>query len=724
MTSVDAAGAGARRWPSRARALLAAVRAFAADSAARESGRLFLWSPVALGAGAATYLSLPFEPFALVAPAILVVAMIVAWGSARFRAVALAVALFAGGVAAADWRAARLAAPALDRELPPRALVGRLLTVDEFEASRRLVIALERVDGLDPNETPARARIAWKGERFDVRPGDRVELRAGLSPPSPPVVPGGFDLARHLYFQRIGAVGFAVTPPRRLDDPAPTAADRWRGAVENLRLALTRRILAAAPGDGGAFVAASITGKRAAVSAEAYAALRDSGLAHLIAISGLNMAIATGLVFFAVRFALAAVEPIALRWPIKKIAALAAFAAGLFYLLLAGSEWSAERAFIMVAIVFLAILVDRRAFTLRNVAIAALVMLVLAPEAVIHPGFQMSFAATTALIAAYEWHAGRLDPDRSFAWPARLRRYFLGVMATDAIASTATAPFSLFHFNRVAVLGLPANVVAVPLTGLVVMPAAVLALALAPLGLDAPVWRIAAAGADCILFVGRLVSGQEGAVTTIARWPPSALVALSAGGLWLCLQTAPWRLFGLVAVPFAALLIAGARSPDLLATVEGENVLAIVTTQAGPALAIYNPRKDKFDAEVFKEAAGLDPDKTPSVAAREAGRCDPAGCVLTVRGRSVAVSADPMGLGEDCARADLVIALYRVAKSAPACRVPLLDRSDAREEGAHAIRITPAGDFRIRSARRHAGARPWQGGDPASARSAQDQQTR
>lgn len=700
------------------------MRAFLARSADKERGRLFLWAPVAVGAGAATYLTLPVEPAALASPLIALVATAIAWHLARHRATAIAVALFASGVCAADWRAARVDAPRLERELLPRDVVGRLLAVEEFEESRRFVIKLERIDGLSAGQTPARARITWKGQGFDARPGDRVSLRAGLSPPPPPAVPGGFDLARQLYFRRIGAVGFAVTAPQILDNPAQTTADRWAGAVENLRLSLTRRILRAAPGEGGAFVAASVTGKRAAISRETYEALRDSGLAHLVAISGLNMAITTGFVFFLVRLALAAVEPAALRWPIKKIAALAALAAGLFYLLLAGSEWSAERAFIMAAIFFIAILLDRRALTLRNVAIAALVMLVLTPEAVVHPGFQMSFAATAALIAAYEWHARRLDPDRSFALHAKLMRYVAGVAATDIVASAATAPFSLFHFSRAALLGLPANLVAVPLTGFVVMPLAVVALMTAPFGIDAPFWRLAAAGADAIISVARSVAAFPGAVTTIAHWPPSALVAMTSGGLWLCLMSAPWRLFGLAAVPAAALFIALAPPPDFLVGGDGDNAMAIVSAGNGRALAVFNPRKDKFTAEAFKEFAGLDPDATASVDARAAGRCDPSGCVLMVKGRAIAISADPMSFAEDCARADFVIALYPIERRSPACAAPFLDRRDAWEKGAHAIRITAAGDFRIRAVRAGEGRRPWQGGGARPKRSESEQSGR
>lgn len=713
MSSVELPGVGAARADGTASStpsLNAQVCAFLKRLAAAESGRLFLWTPVAVGAGAATYLTLPFEPPVALAPLVGLAAFAVAVLVERLRVAAAAVALIALGVLAAERRADQVAGPILAREISPRAMTGRILTIDEFEGSRRYVVALSSINGLSVEETPRRVRITWKGAAAEAAPGDLVAFRAGLLPPPPPAAPGGFDFARQLYFQKIGALGFAVTAPKRIVEDDASLADQWRGVVEKLRLTLTRRILDAAPGEGGAFVAASITGKRAAISEETYKVLRDSGLAHLIAISGLNMAIVTGLVFFAARLALAASEPIALRFPIKKVAALAALGAGLFYLILAGSEWSAERAFIMSAIMLTAILFDRRAFTLRNVAIAALAILLLTPEAVVHPGFQMSFAATTALIAAYEWGARRLDPDRSFAWPAKVRRYFVGIIATDLIASTATSPFSLFHFSRVAVLGLPANIVAVPLTGFVIMPLSIAALALAPLGLDAPCWRLAGAGAELVLGVGRFVGGLPGAVATIPHWPPAALVVLSLGGLWLCLQSASWRWLGLAAVPIAALFVAAAPSPVLFLTADGDNAGAIVQTDQGRALAMFNPRKDKFEAEVFKEFVGLDPDATPTLPMRAIGRCDDAGCVVSVEGRGVAISGDPMSLAADCARADLIVALYPVSRSDRGCNAFIIDRRDAWNEGAHSLWFTRDGRTRVRSARDANNWRPWQAG--------------
>lgn len=686
---------------------LLAVRARLHGWSAAESRRLILWAPVAVGAGAAFYLSLNAEPPALAAPLIFLICAAASAFLPRARLLARTILLIALGFSVADWRTAMVAAPQLARALTPRTVTGVLLSVDESPKLRRLIIALQSVDGLAADQLPKRARLSWRGKEFDALPGDRISLRAGLSPPPAPSVPGGFDYARQLYFQKIGALGYVVSMPAVLERPS-TLTGRAGAAIESARLALTRRILAAAPGDGGALVAATITGKREAISEEAEAQLRDSGLAHLIAISGLNMALATGIIFGAVRLTLAFIPPIALRYPVKKWAACAALLGGLLYLLISGGDWSAERAFIMTSIFFIAILVDRRALSLRNVAIAALVILLISPEAVIHPGFQMSFAAVTALIAAYEWYAGQLDPDRSFSWPARLWRYFCGVTATDIVASTATGPFAIYHFNRAAIFGLPANIVSIPIMGFWVMPMAMIALLFLPFGLDAPLWRLAAAGVDAVMWIAAQASSWPGAVRTFAQWPPLALVVLTLGGLWLCLQSAPWRLAGLAALPIALLLAGAVRPADLFVSSDGTNAGLVLTDHSGrPALALFRPRKDKFEAGVWKEQIGADADSSPTLAIEDVGRCDRAGCVAALRDRQIAVTGDPLGLADDCARADLVVALFPVSRpQKEACATSLVDRRDAWNGGALAIWLGPDRP-RVVAVNDLRGKRPW-----------------
>ncbi|MGF1543745.1 MAG: ComEC/Rec2 family competence protein [Parvularculaceae bacterium] len=681
---------------------------------ADEAPRAALWAPVAIGAGAVGYFSLRAEPAAWFAPLALVFLAALAWSAREGPRAPLTVAaaLVAFGFAAADVRTHRVAAPILGRDVGIVDVEGRLVAIDERVDGRRLTIRLENVGRVAAEATPRLARVTWRGAEFDAAPGDRIALRAGLRPPPPPAAPGGFDFARRLYFRRIGAVGFAVTPPRVLAGaPAVALGARFASLVETARGRLAARIVAAGDiadppsTDGLAIVAAVVTGKRGAVSEEAQNALRDAGLAHLLAISGLHMGLAAGLIFFVARAALATSERLTLDRPIKKWSACLALAASFGYLILSGAGWSARRAFIMTAIVFIAMIADRRALSLRNVAVAATIILVTTPEAVLEPGFQMSFAAVTALIAAYEWFSTRRAAAPADGWRARLKRYVVGGGVTDTIAATATAPFGLYHFHRAAAYSLPANLIAAPLMAFWIMPAAVAALALAPLNLDAPVWRLAARGVDVVLAVARAVSGAPGAIVTTPIVAPLALGIVTLGGLWFCLTAGRKRLAGLAAAPLA-LMLAPVPTPVVFVAADGDNA----ALADGDRLYAFHPRRDRFAQVVWLEHLGAAP--APAGAMSDVGRCDAAGCVAPTAMGPVAFTDDPLALADDCARAGLVVAFFPAPKGArETCAAALVDRRDAWRAGAHAIYRT-AGAPRVVSVADRRGARPWTGGAP------------
>lgn len=704
----DAVDAKIERSPAQSHpAWLSKAAAAARDRiriwAAQES-RIGLWAPAVLGAGAASYFLAHSEPAPLTAPAMLATAVIAARLAERLRLPALAAAFFCAGFIAADLRAAIVDAPVIARETRFATVEGRLVSIEEAPKQRRLIIEVSAIENVAAEVAPERIRVSWRGREFAASPGDTIQLRASLSPPPGPAAPGGFDFGRQLYFQRIGAVGYAVSAPQITARATPSAAS----VIESVRVQLSRRILEKAPGDSGAIVAAVITGKRGQISDEAEAAFRDSGLAHLLSISGLHMGLATGLIFFGVRAMLATIESVALRYPIKKWAAAAALLSGFFYLLISGAAWPAQRAFIMSSIFFIAILADRRALTLRNVAIAAFIIILVTPEAVLHPGFQMSFAAVTALIAFYEWASARADPLRSFGWTARLRRYAVGIAITDTIAAAATAPYSLYHFNRAANFGLAANLVSIPIMGFWVMPAAIVAMILIPFGADGPIWRLAAAGVEIILVMGRWTIGLPGAVTVFPQWPPAALGVITMGGLWLCLMTAKWRLAGLASLPVATILIATTPHPQLFFSDEGDNAGVIVETETGARrFAVFDARKSRFDSGVWMEQAGFDAKTEKPSHLADFADCDRSGCVVELSARRIAFSRNPMGLADDCARADLVVATYPVSdRERRGCKSALIDRRDAWRKGAHAVYLETSG-FRIETVRERRGDRPW-----------------
>ena len=367
-----------------------------------ERDRWPLWIPVGLGAGIVLYFSLNFEP----APysgvlAALVSALMVIAARRRLLWFLVAVAVFGAsiGFTAAQLRGALVAAPVLAKEMRAAKVSGRVVANEIRVAGQRLVLDHVRINGLDPAATPDRIRITLGGDRGRrALPGEWLSLRATLSPPSGPAAPGAFDFARLAYFKRLGGIGFSYGGAHFIDPPEDVDSGGWKIALGRFRQAVTERIRAGLDGEAGAVAAALLTGERGAISKDTLTAIRDAGLAHLLAISGLHMGLFAGIVFFATRALLALWEPVALRHGIKKWAALAALVGMTFYLFLSGATIPTQRAFMMGALVIAAVMLDRTVISLRSVALAAVAVLLVQPESLLGPSFQMSFAAVVGLV--------------------------------------------------------------------------------------------------------------------------------------------------------------------------------------------------------------------------------------------------------------------------------------------------------------------------------------
>lgn len=586
-----------------------------------ESRRAVLWLPVALGIGVWLYISLPFElgpEWSLLALPLLL-ALIAGWARRAgwgARAFALAVVATAVGFAAASLEARRSVAPVLAGQIE-ETVDGRVISVTRASSGAPRA-TLERVTiyGLATEITPERVRIALiETELADApRPGERIRLHARLFPPGGPVEPGGFDFRRRAFFERIGGVGYALGPVLRL--PAATET----GTLARLRIWLARArseisagLRARLSGAEAAFAAAIIVGDRAAIEEADAEALRAANLAHLLAISGLHMGILCGLVFAGVRVAFAMVPAIALRYPIKKVAAVAALLAGLAYLAVSGATVPTQRAYVMVAVALTAVLLDRPALTLRALALAAAIVLLFRPISLVDPGFQMSFAATAALIAVFERlrlprPEGGLRP-RDLA--VRPLLYLAGLAISSIVAGVATAPFAAYHFNQSALYGLPANLVALPVMGLWIAPSAILAGALAPLGLSGPAVDAMGQGIGIVLAVAHTVAGWPGAVRPVPAAPGDALLAVVLGGLWLLLWRSRLRWAGLPAILFGlALWGAPPHRPDVLVA-PGARLIGVM----GPeGRAVDHPRAQSFAAETWARRDGAPVDQVQAAA--------------------------------------------------------------------------------------------------------------
>jgi competence protein ComEC len=685
---------------------------------AEEQDRLALWLPVCLGAGVGLYFVLSAEPAWWVGVLALALSVGLLAGLRRptpaglGRVAAGALVAIAVGFMAAQVRTIVVAAPVLESKLGPVSVQGRIVQVEILPAGEGARVTLDRVRAsqLAPERTPEFIRLRLrKLPPEPLVPGDWVATRAVLAPPPAPAAPGAYDFQRHAYFRSLGAVGFTVggmTRTARAEENASGEGAFWRG-LERLRQDLTGRVQAALPGAGGAVAAALMTGDRSAIPASVNAAMRDSGLVHLLSISGLHVGLVAAILFVGLRAVLALIPPIALNFPIKKWTAAAAIPGTLAYAALAGMAAPTQRSMIMVGLVMIAVLVDRRALTMRTLAWAAAAILLVQPESLLNPGFQMSFAAVAALIAAYEWKGENGAPSERRGWIRGAAGMFAAIAVTSLVATLATAPYAVYHFNRFAVYGIAANMVAVPLTSFWIMPWAVLAFALMPFGLEAAALAPMGLGTELLIAVAETVAAWPGAGILAPTMPTWGLVLATLGGLWLCLMRGKRRLAG---VPVAAVGLASAlftTPPDIL--IDGEGRLLAVRTEAG-GLTLSAPRGNRLSREAWLRLAGVEegeasPWPRPGEA-KSADRlgCDSMGCVVRARGRAVALVRERGALIEDCGRADLVVSAM------PARRLcagtSLIDRNDLRAKGAHAIWIRAEG-IKVEAVNDGRGSRPW-----------------
>ena len=655
-----------------------------------EQGRWSLWLPVALGAGAGLYFALWIEPAPVWAWVALGMAAICGAVAAlgRARVVAALLAALWLGFGLAKLHEMTVTTPVLDHAMVLH-MTGRVVSLEPRAHDTRVVLDQVR-SGAFAEAPPRRVRVAMRGG--DFHPGDWLSLTAKLDAPPPPVAPGARDIGRELYFQSIGATGFAYGKAHLLIAAGPPGLfQRIRLGVENLRQRMSARIHAVLPGSDGGIATALITGARGGISDDDDAALRDAGLAHVLAIAGLHMTLVGGGLFWLLRAVLAGFPGLALRYPIKKWAAGAALLAGLFYLIISGAAAPTVRAFVMFAFVMAAVLADRPALTMRSLALAAAVLLIARPDSITEPGFQMSFAAVVALIAVAEWEATR-NVSRGVIW-----RYLHGIILTSLVGSFATLPFAVFHFGRAAHYAVLGNLLAMPVMGFWVMPCAALAVILMPLGWDAPALKLMGYGIDVMLVMGRWVSGLPGAVSHVAAMPVMGLILFALGALWIAIWRSGLRWLGLSLCALGAGLAVMAKAPDML--VASDAVTVAIRAEDGRLHFPLKP-KDKFVAQEWLRRDGDSRDIAQATGL--AGlRCDGVGCVVALRNVQVALSARPQALVDDCARAKVLIAAVAADCKGPAI---VIDQERALAGQGWQIDLSRMRADSVRDAR---GQRPW-----------------
>lgn len=621
MQSVSASPGGLSVRPGPVRNVAAAGSVPRRASVSQRAG-LLPWVPFWMALGIGGWFALPNEPGSGFYAALITAAMLAGtvrllalrWSGAgriswewadRLRLLCIAVLLVTGGAGLAGLRSHLVAAPVLEfRYYGP--VEGRVIGIDRSSRDRmRVTLDRIRLHDVAPWKQPARVRISLLAADRLPEPGERVMLTASLGRPAGPSEPGGFDFRRMAWFERLGAVGYTRTPILTVEPPVPGGSH----ALHRLRMSLADSIRQQIGGQAGAVAAALMTGDRSGIHEATNEIMRASNLYHIISISGLHMSMLAGFVYAALRLLGALVQGVgyARYWPSHKLAAIGALVASAVYLWLSGGGVATERAFVMVAVMLLAVVADRRAVSLRTVAVAAIVILAATPEALASPGFQMSFAATVALILVQEpWL--RISPHVPW-WLRPLTMLFV----SSLVASMATAPIAAAHFGRMTQYGLLANLLVVPVVGMLVMPGGVIAAVLAPFGLASPALWVMGLGVKWMLLVAGWVSGLDGAVHLVPAAPAAVLPLMGVGAVMLVFApvAAGTCLYHLArirrGVGFGLLLLA------VILWITSERPLALVSDQ-GDAVAVLTdagrvpsrPKGGAFTVANWLEADGDD----------------------------------------------------------------------------------------------------------------------
>ena len=681
---------------------------------ARQADRAFLWLVVAFGAGIALFFTWKSDPaaWAFAVPCAFGAALLLLRGrflGARFMALALIV--FGLGHGAAQVRTWAVATPLLERDTRRVAVTGLVTAAEQRPDSHRIVLKPEAIPGIAPEMTPQRLRITIPKGHGLPRVGDAVTLPVIVGPAKPPVVPDGFQFQRFLYFAGIGGTGYTIG---RWHAVSAQSELTWTAAflstVEAWRRAIGKRIDEIVPGPDGAVVKALINGEQGAIPEDLQEAYRAAGIAHLLSISGLHMTLLAGAVFFLIRRVLALIPMIALRCDTKKIAAWAGLSATAFYLVISGMSVPAIRSFMMIAVVMVAILLDRTALSLRTIAWAALLLMALFPEALVGASFQMSFLAVLALVSLYEQAWLRIawrGTDGRLLLVRAAGIYFISLVITDIAAGGATSLFAAYHFNRLPTYSVITNLLTVPLAGLWIMPAMMLGLLLMPFGLDEIPIRIMGAGVKVLDEIAREVASWPHAqvhVPSMAAW---AMALAALGIVFVCLWKGRARWLGFVAVLPAFIQPALTSPPDVLVD---DTARVFAVSDADGHLVLKPGRAGRFIREVWSDRYEASAQPWPALGSADEKpglSCDGDGCVLKRAGKTLLMAFTPTALAEDCGDADVIIS---VTAARDLCRKGrIIDIIDLRRDGAVAVWLSENG-LRIRTVKDSTGDRVWMRG--------------
>lgn len=687
---------------------------------ASQRDNLLVWVPIFLGIGSALYFGLLYEPSIstvcglLAGTIVLFISMFRLYNREPNSFLILVSFVLSAcllcttiGFTAAQFKTDMVDTIMIDRETRPVMINAIVDHREEQEGNKGTLLFLSNVqiEHWDAAHTPQKIRITAR-QKNDVAAGDRVEFLAKLTPLSPPVALEAYDFARHYYFEGIGALGYTLSKITVTEK-----AEQGLINLENLRTSISNHIKTVVPEREAGIAAALMTGERAAIADEDWYALRASGLAHIISISGLHVAMVAAPVFFLVRLLLAMIPFVALRWPIKKIAAAAALLVCCLYVGLVVPSVPTTRSLLMTGVALIAIMLDRSPFSLRLVGFSAILVLLASPESIWSVSFQMSFAAVAALVAMAE--ATRPYMSGLYAdagWLKRAGLFVAGTLLTSLVASIVTAPYSLYHFQQVASYSVLANALSVPISGLMIMPMVIISFALLPFGAADWSLKILGLGVDWLLDIARWTQNLSGSVMTTSAMPDTFLIMMTITGLILILGHGRGRI--VAGLPFLVGIISiwMMATPDVIISNDGD----VIAVKDNHHIYLSSTRKDKFASDTWlkrwnknEEDVLLFP-KQGQVSLENGGSisCDPSACRIEVKGMKISYGDGIYELKQDCGWANMIISDARLPKI-------LCPDQDIQQYGYYqfknngAISLFAGNPPRLQEIGRDRGIRPW-----------------
>lgn len=655
-----------------------------------EHDRWLLWLPVAFGAGIVLYFLLPTEPsfyWSFILPTL--TGILLFFSKKKLPLFYLALFLFftALGFARIQVRAHLVQAPVLDKIYYNVTIEGRVEKNEFFSSAQRLTLT-----DLKTNKLPIKlqkVRIRVNSLKTIAHQNDIIRLRATLRPPALPAYPNGYAFIRRAWFMELGATGYSLSGIEILKEGKLTYLHQ---ILDKIRTQITLHLMKILPSEQASVAIPLVVGEQGVASQNTYDTYRDAGIVHVLSVSGFHMTLIAGLIFAFVRFSLALFPALALRINTKKVSAVLALIITFFYLLISGQAVPAERSFLMIAVILLAVLFDRQALSMRNVCWAGFIILLFIPESIMTASFQLSFGAVIALIAGYETFrtpiSRFIQKKRSklsrFLWTA-----FLGFLLTNVVAHIATAPIGIYHFHRYANYGILGNFLTSSLFAFIIMPLLLIGTILIPFKIDTFFFQSAGFFLELVGKIAEHVASLPKASVVLPSFTDWGYGLVLLGGLWICLWKKKWRLLGTIPICIGLSTVFFISSPDVYIAQGGK--LFAIRDEKG-TFHFSEKRKERYVRSQWMEAAGVDPKTAPKTKRLIEQK-------YTVKGLSIALDTS------ECPNADIAFIRDKYPQE-PCLSSQVIDRNTLWQKGTHVIYIQN-GKYRLENAADSLGKRLW-----------------